>query len=273
MQYGVCATPEDTPALAEAGFEYVEINTQIFLKPEEDEAAFRLELERIRKSALPCLAANWFMPAHLRITGPQVDWAALTCYVTTACERAQRVGIETIVFGAGGSRAIPDGFDRQRAQAQLLDFGRMLGDVAGRYGVTIAVEPLNKGETNVWNAVEDCADYVRQVNHPHVRLLVDAYHWALEQDSAEDIVAAGPLLRHIHIATYRTRLAPGAEPCDFVPFFQALKNGGYDGRVSIECAWADLPGQAAQALAELERAAREVGLSSRARGDYAAPGS
>jgi hypothetical protein len=41
--------------------------------------------------------------------------------------------------------------------------------------VTIAVEPLNRRETNVWNATRECADYVRQVNHPHVRLLVDAY--------------------------------------------------------------------------------------------------
>jgi sugar phosphate isomerase/epimerase len=200
------------------------------------------------------------MPAHLKITGPDVDPDALARYVTVACERAQRVGIETIVFGAGGSRAIPGGFDQQRAQEQLLDFGRLLGDVAGRHGVTIAIEPLNKRETNVWNRTRDCADYVRQVNHPHVRLLVDAYHWALEQDSAADVVAAGPLLRHTHIATYRTRLAPGAEACDFGPFFRALKDGGYDGRMSIECTWADLPGQAAAALAELKRAAQAVGL-------------
>jgi sugar phosphate isomerase/epimerase len=80
-------------------------------------------------------------------------------------------------------------------------------------------------------------------------------HWALEQDSVEDVVAAGSLLRHTHIAAYRTRLAPGAEPCDLIPFFRALKAGGYDGRLSIECTWADLPGQAAGALAELERAA------------------
>ncbi len=260
MQYGVCATPEETPALAEAGFDYVELNTVVFLKPAEDEAAFRPVFERIQKSALPCLAANCFMPARLKIVGPHADPDALAHYVETACERAHRVGIETIVFGAGGSRAIPEGFDRQRAQAQLLNFGRLLGDVAGRHGVTIAVEPLNKGETNVWNAVKDCADYVRQVNHPHVRLLVDAYHWALEQDSVEDIVAAGPLLCHTHIATYKTRVAPGAEPCDFVPFFRALKDAGYDGRMSIECTWADLPAQAAGALAELEHGARAVRL-------------
>lgn len=259
MKYGVCATPEDTPALAKAGFEYLELNTQVFLKPEEDEAAFRPQFERIQKSLLPCRAANVFMPAHLKIVGPQVDWAAISRYVETACTWAQRVGVETIVFGSGGARAIPEGFDRQRAQAQLLDFGRMLGDTAGRYGVIIAVEPLNRGETNVWNTTRECADYVREVNHPHVRLLVDAYHWALEQDSAEEIVAAGPLLRHTHIATYKARVAPGAEPCDFGPFFRALKAAGYDGRMSIEGAWADLPGQAAGALAELRWAARVVG--------------
>lgn len=255
MRYGVCATPEDTPALAEAGFEYVELNTQVFLKPGEDEAAFRPEFERIRKSALPCLAANCLLPAHLKITGPQVDSDALTRYVTAACERAQRVGIETIVFGAGDARSIPDGFDRPQAWEQLLDFGRVLGSVAERYGVTVAVEPLNTRESNVLNSVSEGARYVRQVDHPSVKLLVDAYHWALENESVADIVAAGPLLRHTHVATYRTRLAPGAEPCDFGPFLQALKDGGYGGRMSVECSWDDLPGQAAGALAGLKRAA------------------
>jgi sugar phosphate isomerase/epimerase len=260
MIYGVCAIPEDTPTLAEAGFDYVELDVQVFLKPGGDEAAFRPEFERIQTASLPCLAANCFMPAHLKITGPCVDPDALARYVKAACERAQRVGIETIVFGAGGARAIPDGFDRQRAQGQLLDFGQLLGATAERYGVTIAVEPLNRRETNVWNAAREGADYVRQVNHPHVRLLVDAYHWALEQDSVEDLVAVAPLICHTHIATYNARRAPGAEACDFTPFFQALKDGGYDGRISIECTWDDLPGQAAGALAALKRAARAVGF-------------
>ena len=100
---------------------------------------------------------------------------------------------------------------------------------------------------------------MRQVDHTNVGLLVDGYHWALERESADDIVAAGPLLCHAHIATYQTRLAPGAEPCDFGPFFQALKEGGYDGRISIEGQWDDLAGQAAEALAELKRVAQAVG--------------
>lgn len=259
MIYGVCTEPENAAVLADAGFEFVELHVQRHLKPEEDEAAFLPQLARIQAAALDCVAANCFIPAHLKITGPQADLDALARYVKVACERAQRAGIETIVFGSGGARTIPDSFDRQQAWEQLVDFGRMLGPVAERHGVTIAVEPLNRGESNVLNGVSEGARYVREVDHPSVRLLVDGYHWALERESAADmvgdIIAAGPLLCHAHIATYRTRLAPGAEACDFGPFFQALKGGGYDGRIAIEGKWDDLPSQAAGALAELKQAA------------------
>jgi sugar phosphate isomerase/epimerase len=256
MIYGVCAEPENAATLAEAGFEFVELHVQRHLRPEADEAAFLPQLEQIQAAALPCAAANCFIPGHLKITGPQVDFDGLARYVEAACERARRAGIETIVFGSGGARAIPECFDRRQAWGQLLDFGRMLGPVAERYGITIAVEPLNRGESNVLNSVDEGARYVREVDRASVMLLVDGYHWALERESVEDIVAAGPLLCHAHIATYRTRLSPGAEPCDFRPFFQALKDGGYDGRIAIEGKWDDMPGQAAEALAQLKRAAR-----------------
>ena len=258
MIYGICTEPENATVLADAGFEFVELHVQRHLRPEEDEAAFLPQLARIEAAALPCAAANCFIPAHLKITGPQVDLNALARYAEVACERAQRAGIKTIVFGCGGARSIPEGFDRQRAWGQLVAFGRMLGPVAERDGITIATEPLNQGETNVLNATADCARYVREVDHPSVKLLIDGYHWALERESVADIVAAGPLLCHAHIATYQTRLAPGAEPCDFEPFFQGLKDAGYDGRISIEGKWDDLSDQAAGALAKLKQAAQAV---------------
>lgn len=260
MKYGVCAVPEDASALAEAGFDYVEVHVQRLLRPEEDETSFSPELRRIQASSLPCSVANCFVPGHLKITGPEVDLDALTRYVTVACRRAQRAGIQTIVFGSGGARRIPNGFDRRKAWQQLLNFGEMLGPIAQQHDVTIVVEPLNTRETNVLNSIGESADYVRQVDHPSVRLLVDAYHWALEEDSVEDLITAAPLIRHAHIATYRSRLAPGLERCDFSGFFRALKDGGYDGRLSIEGKWDDLSSQAADALAELGRFAQEVGL-------------
>jgi sugar phosphate isomerase/epimerase len=259
MKFGVCADPKMAPALASAGFEFIELHTQNHLKVKEDEASFAQELDRIRGSALPCTVSNCFVPGSLKITGPDVDMDALAAYVDLACGRAHRAGIGTIVFGSGGARRIPEGFDRDTAWQQLLDFGAMLAPVALKHQITIVVEPLNKRECNVFNSVGECATYVRQVNHPSLRLLVDAYHWALENDSYDDLVDSTPLIQHAHIATYASRMAPGLEECDWSSFFTAIKKGGYDGRLSIEGKWSDMAKDAAKALETLWKSAHAAG--------------
>lgn len=259
MRYGVCTDPTNAPALAQAGFEFIELHVQNHLKTLADEASFAPELARLRASALPCEAANCFLPGDLKVTGPQVDMDALAAYVDLACARAARAGIRTIVFGSGGARRIPDGFSRDEAWRQLLDFGRMLGPVAQKHGVLIVVEPLNLRECNVLTTVGESAEYVRQVDHPSFRLLVDGYHWALDNDSYDDLVESMPLIAHAHIATYTSRLAPGLEACDFAPFFDALKKGGFNGRLSIEGRWDDMAHDASQALDVLKTFAKAAG--------------
>jgi D-psicose/D-tagatose/L-ribulose 3-epimerase len=256
MLYGICGGPEISPVALEAGFDYLELNAQSHLKGEADEAIFQPILEQIKNCGIPCLAANVFVPGHLKITGPEVDFPRLTHYVSVVMNRAERAGIRAMVFGSGGARRIPDGFDYSQAYSQLVEFGRMVGSIAADHGVTIAVEPLNRGETNVLNSVREGYEYVKDVNHPSFRLLVDAYHWAKENEPATDIIAAGPWLAHAHIATYANRLSPGAEDCDFKPFFTALKQAGYSLRLSVEAGWRDLPNQAASALKHLKDTAR-----------------
>lgn len=234
MEFGVCGGFEIARPAAEAGYDYFEMTVGNLLKPLEDEAAFAASLARLRQEPLPCKALNVFIPADLKITGPQVDPQALQRYVTTACRRAETAGVSTIVFGSGGARRIPQGFPRASAWKQLVDFCSMLGPVAAAHGVTIAIEPLNQAECNVINTVREGAALALQVNHPAIRLLVDAYHWEKDQDSIQDLVDSGPLLAHAHIATVKNRLAPGAEAHDFQPFFQALLRSGYQGRLSIE---------------------------------------
>jgi sugar phosphate isomerase/epimerase len=260
MEYGVCGEPKVAGILAGTGYDFVELHVQRDLRTMEQEEAFLPRLREIKAAPVPAAVANCFVPGSLKITGPEVDVDALKRYVTTAFGRAQQAGIDTIVFGSGGARRIPEGFDRDSAWEQLVGFGSMIAPIAKHHDVTVVVEPLNRRECNVLNLVGECAEYVRQVDHPNVRLLVDAYHWALENDSYDDLVDALPLICHAHIATYKSRLAPGLEPCDFSEFFGALKEGGYDGRLSIEGKWPDLPGHAAKALAELKRFARAAGL-------------
>ncbi len=258
MKLGVCADPKFAPTLADADFEFIELHVQNHLKTQQDKTAFEAELTRIQASPIPALVANCFVPGVLKITGPDVDLVALERYVTLAFQRAKQASIGVIVFGSGGARRIPDGFDRETAWEQLITFGKMIGPIAQQHNVVVVVEPLNQRECNVLTSVGESGRYVQEVGHSNVQLLVDGYHWALDNDSYDDIVTYGHLLKHVHIATTASRLPPGFEACDFSPFFKALKEAKYEGPISIEARWDNIEHQAQAAYQHLKDLVEDV---------------
>jgi len=254
MELGVCCGPELAQVAKDAGFAYIEMSVAGLLKPLEDEGAFQTAFAAVRAAALPCRVVNCFIPGQLPITGPKADLAALRAYVTTTCKRAAEAGVDTIVFGSGGARRYPDGWDKAAGYRQLVEFGRMVAPIAAKAGVTIVVEPLNRTECNVLVTVQESADYVQTVDHPSFRLLVDGYHWGKDGDSGEAIVVNSALFRHTHIATVAHRLAPAAEPCpELTPFIDRLREAKYTGRLSIEAGLGDAPTTLPAAYQELRR--------------------
>lgn len=176
MFYGVCAkNPEIAAAAAESGFDFLETSVAALLRPSEDEAAFEIALDQMRQAELPCPAVNGFIPGNLKIVGPDASLEPLKTFAATAFQRAEKAGVEIIVFGSGSARRIPDDFDPQVAHAQLVAFCSMLGPIAADHGVTVVVEPLNQAECNVLTTCAESAELVREVDHPAVRLLIDAY--------------------------------------------------------------------------------------------------
>jgi sugar phosphate isomerase/epimerase len=259
VKFGVCGDPMVAGAAAQASYDFAEWSVGALLKPRESDEAFRTALAEARAAKLPYPVVNCFVPGDLKITGPEADLAKLRTYVATACKRAEQAGVEVIVFGSGGARQIPEGFDAQAAHRQLVAFGSMVAPIAGDHGVVVVVEPLGRAECNVIHTVAEGAVLVREVAHPAFRLLVDSYHMMRNDDSCDDIVTYAGLLSHVHIATCANRLTPGAEPCDFGPFFAALIKGGYKGRVSIEAKINDPAKDLPEALALMKRLA---GISS-----------
>lgn len=249
MKFGICCAPGalgDVEALldvmAQAGADYVEWTVGSIMASE-------AEFERLRAivadAPLQPEAFCVFLPPHHRITGPDVDLAAVLTYASEAMQRAHALGGEIVVLGSGGARKVPAGFDPDVALNQFKQFCRELGPRAQQAGVTIAIEPLNSGEDNLINSVAQGAQIVDEVAHPHIQLLADFYHMIEEGESVENAKDAGKRLKHTHVADLG-RVAPGfAEgEADFVAFFGALRAAGYDDRCSFEGKTHDLARQA-----------------------------
>jgi sugar phosphate isomerase/epimerase len=248
---GVCTSIGNAFAVKSAGGDYVEESVQGFLIPDRPASEFREKVRAAAGSPLPVPACNSFLPGSLKSVGPDARPDEIAAYAGTAFRRAAEIGVTTVVFGSSGSRSIPDGFDRTEARLQFVGLLRRLGPLAAAHGVVVAIEPLNRDETNFINTVAEGAAIVREAGHPNIRLLADIYHMLRENEGPEALVEAGPLLRHVHIAEKDRRTPPGTAGDDFTPYLQALRRSGYSGDISIECRWDDLAAELPAALKAL----------------------
>lgn len=224
--FGNCGSPHPS-------FDYVEPSVSGFLNPfaPDDQIA-----ERLANTPRPLISFNAFAPQGARLYGPGPLLGS--DYIETACRRAAMAGGRLIGLGAGHARRIPPGWTHHEALAAFCTVLRELGDTAQRFGLTIALEPLNRTEDDLITSLRQGADLVRTLAHPHIRLLADQYHMDREQESYQEVVDAADMLVHAHTAVAPDRVAP--RPGDqLAPFFAALKAAGYDGGISVEGSWSD----------------------------------
>ena len=98
----------------------------------------------------------------------------------------------------------------------------------------LALEPLNRFETDLINVVEQGLALVEAVGSPHIGLHLDTFHMHLEErDSAAAIRAAGDRLFHFH-ACENDRGTPGRGQVAWPAIAAALADVGYGGPVVIE---------------------------------------
>lgn len=260
MQLGLCAHPADLTGFPELPFDFIEGHVQNFLKPEAPAADFAASAAAMSGSPRPMPSANCFLPADLRVTGPSVDPARLAAYADTAFARAKSIGLTTIVFGSAGARQVPDGWPMARGFEQYVEALKIVAPIAGKHGVTVVVEPLNRGECNLVNTIDEGADAVQRCNHANVRLLVDIFHMLRNDEAPDPIARHAALIVHAHVAENEKRAAPGTHGEDFRPFLRVLKKVILCQRLAIECIWTEPMAVAAiPALAELRRQLADAG--------------
>ncbi len=109
-----------------------------------------------------------------------------------------------------------------------------LGSSLDEYGVSLALEPLNRYETYFLNTAADAAALCEEIGHHKVGMLFDTYHANIEEKNvAEAIAKAGQRILHFH-SCENDRGTPGTGHVDWPGIFRALRDIGYDGSLTIE---------------------------------------
>jgi len=253
VQVGFCTPLKNIDAAKAAGFDYLELGTSEIAAL--SDADYESAVAQIKALGLPVPVTNLFLPATLKVTGPAIDRDEQIRYVRKAFTRLARLGTGIVVFGSGGARRVPEGFPKDQAFTQLVEFGRRAAAEAQRHDITIAVEPLRQQETNIINSGAEGLELVTAIDHPNFQLMIDFYHLASEREDPSIVLKAREHIRHLHMANPQGRVFPLAwDEYDYAPFFANLRRIGYDKRISVEAAAKDFPVEAPRAIALLRQA-------------------
>lgn len=111
---------------------------------------------------------------------------------------------------------------------------KMLAEYAEKTGVQLAIEPLNRYETDFINTAEQAMKMVGDVGSDALLVHLDSYHMNIEEkDPAQAILLTSSKLGHFH-ACGSDRGTPGGDQTNWNKIINALSTVGYDRGVVIE---------------------------------------
>lgn len=259
MEFGCCITTLDQVAALEAArADFYELPAARLVMASADAGEFDRLARQAAGFRLRPRAYNVLLPAELKVVGPEAEPAEIERYLRVAFDRMRRLGGHVVVFGSGRSRSLPDSIGRAAGLDQLEWVLRLAGELAHDHGMVLALEPLRREESNVFNTLLESAAFIRERQLARVRLLADLYHMLAEDEPFSALHSCAELLVHAHVAE-RDRQPPGYGDADLSGFCHALRDAGYRGDCSIEARWTDFARQLAPSLDALRGAAHAAG--------------
>ena len=125
--------------------------------------------------------------------------------------------------------------DKPGDTARSVERMKRLADMAADHGITLNMESLNRFEGYMINECYECVDYVKAVDKPNVKVMLDTFHMNIEEDSIPDAIRlAGDLLGHFHVGEANRRPPRPGTRMDWAAIGQALKEIHYQGDVVME---------------------------------------
>ena len=214
------------------GFETIEIAIE---DPSHiDPAHVKAELDKARLACGSVCAAM----------GPGRDFRGTPEEQKTAMDYCKALIDQMVVLGCptliGPVYSVVGKADAVEASAQKVEWALVVKNLkdlsayAEKRGVQIAVEPLNRFETDFLNTCDQGLKLIKAVGSPALKLHLDTFHMNIEEkNQAAAIKKAGKHLAHFH-ACGTDRGTPGNDSLQWEPIVKALKSIKYTGDVVIE---------------------------------------
>jgi D-psicose/D-tagatose/L-ribulose 3-epimerase len=220
------------PRLAGWGFDLVELPLEA--AGDWDAAEVRPILEAHGLAAGVCAAMG---PGRDLTADDAATVAATQAYLIACVDAAAGIGAGVVagpMYRPTGVTGPISAGDRTLLVERVSINLQPVLDHAEAAGVRLAVEPLNRFETSLFNTVEQTMALVDAVSRPSLGLLLDTFHMNIEErDIGAAIRLAGERLVHFH-ACGNDRGAPGGDGIAWDAVRDALADIDYRGAVSIE---------------------------------------
>jgi sugar phosphate isomerase/epimerase len=200
--------------------------------------ARRKQIRHDAESAgLKIIGLHWLLAKTegFQLTSPDAAVRRRTAEYLVELARCTRdLGGDLMVFGSPAQRRIPAGCARAQATDYAVDVFEQTATQLAELEVTLCLEPLSPPEADFINTCAEALAIIERLPRNVFALHLDVKAMSTDDGPTPELIRRhGATAGHFH-ANDKNRRGPGFGDTDFVPIFQALKDSGYPGWVSVE---------------------------------------
>lgn len=138
------------------------------------------------------------------------------------------------MYSAVGKARLVSEEQRKTEWGRAVDNLYKVCEMAAGWGQDIALESLNRFETDLINNTKELMQLIEDINHPRAKVLLDGFHLSIEERSMEEaVLLAGNKLIHVQVSENH-RGIPGTGQTHWDSFKRGLEAVNYQGCISIE---------------------------------------